>query len=829
MTRPNTNSKPSRFLCDTAKRALTRANARSKFFQPCAIALACAVALAMLGAPSSATAQTQEAVTGRQLQLSLPTQSLALTIDALARQSGVGIGLDASLAAGKTAPALQGAMTLGQALDRALANSGLTATASGSGVFIRRHADPTSTLAAVTVTASSDSPSDLPKPFAGGQVARGGSLGLLGNTDIMDAPFSITSYTAKTVEDQQVRNIADLLGRNDPSVRVTGGEGSDTDTLRIRGFDVAMEDSTFNGLPGLLSFYRSNAEFVERIEVLKGPSAMLSGMSPSGGTGGTVNAIPKRADDQALTRLTTSYLSDSRAGVHADIGRRFGKDNEWGLRVNGTLRKGDTARDFQRQDHRVGSVALDYRGERVRASVDYLYQSMRDRASRTALTVGNATMGIALPPPSGSTNFSQPWAYVESGNRTLMGRVEVDITPDLTAYAAVGRSKGWFDGKGAGNIALTSLSGNTLGFAGGSAFHLDTTSAEIGIRGIFNTGPVKHRWSLAATSLERETSYGFSSSAGSVISNIYAPVYSSEPFGIQPVAAKTASETKLPSIGLADTLSFADDKLRLTLGLRHQTVKATNFNTGTGAVTSTYDESAITPFAGLVLKAWDGGAIYANYIQGLAQGGVAPIGAINAGEVLAPYKSKQYEIGVKQEWNGFGATVSVFQIAKPSGLLDVATNRYEASGEQRHRGVEVNGFGELARGVRLLGGAAWIDAEMTKAGASAVLGNRPVGVPKVTANLGGEWDVPGVPGLTLTAAAIYTGSSYVDASNTTLIPGWTRADIGARWATQIADKKVTLRAALENAFDKRYWSVGTWNSLQLGMPRKLALSASVDF
>lgn len=795
----------------------------------CAIALACAL-MALSAAPQRALAQTPEAVISRPLQVSLPAQPLALTIDALARQSGVGIGLDASLAAGKTAPAIQGSMTLGQALERALADSGLTATANAAGVSIRRRLDTATTLPAVTVTGSAvNGPSDLPAPHAGGQVARGAQLGLLGNADIMDTPFNVTSYTAKTVEDQQARSIADLLGRNDPSVRVTGGEGGDTDTLRIRGFDVPMEDSIFNGLPGLLSFYRSTAEFAERVEVLKGPSAMLGGMSPSGATGGTINVVPKRAGDQALTRLTTSYLSDSRFGLHADVGRRFGQNNEWGIRVNGLFRSGDTARDLQRQNHRMGSVALDYRGERVRASVDYLYQSMRDNASRTALTVGAATAGISLRPPSGSTNFSQPWAFVESGNRALMGRVEVDMTPSVTAYAAAGRSTGWFDGKGPGNIALTSAAGDTRGSAAATAFHLDTTSAEIGLRGTLETGAVKHQWAVSATSLERETSYGFSASAGPVLSNIYNPIYYPEPAGIQPVPASLASRTRLPSIGIADTMSFAQDRVRLSLGLRHQTVKATNFDTVSGASTSDYDKSATTPFAGLVVKAWNGGAVYANYIEGLAQGDVAPIGTVNAGEILAPYKSKQVEVGVKQEWNGVTGTLSAFRIAKPSGLVDPASNRYAPSGEQRHRGLEANVFGQVTRGVRVLGGVAWIDAEMSETQNPATLGKRPVGVPRFTANLGTEWDLPGVPGLTLTAAAIHTGASYVDGTNATRIAGWTRADLGARFATRIADRRVVFRAVIENAFDKNYWSVGTWNSLQLGMSRTFAVSASMDF
>ena len=769
------------------------------------------------------------------LSIDIPAQPLDKALGALARQSGARIVFSTGLTESKAAPGVHGSLTVQQALQQLLAGSGLSARPAADGGYTVAPQDQGgaalegASLPAVSVAAEAESSADLPQPYAGGQVARGGRLGLLGNVDVMDAPFNITSYTARTIEDQQARNVADLLGRNDPSVRVTGGEGSDTDTLRIRGFDVAMEDSTFNGLPGLLSFYRSKVEFIERIEVLKGPNAMLNGMAPGGGVGGAVNVVSKRAGDQPMTRLTAGYLADSRADLHADIGRRFGVDNAWGVRVNGALRRGESSRDDQKQSHDLGSVALDYRGQQLRASIDYVYQSMRDRASRTALTVGSATAGWTPRAPSGDTNFTQPWAVVRSGNRTLVGRVEYDITPDLTVHAALGRSKGWFDGKGSGNIALTSVSGDIRGAAGGSAFHLDTTSGEIGITGRFTTGPIRHQWSAALSALERDMAYGFSSSAGAVVSNIYAPVHVPEPAGIQPAVARLSSRSRLPSFGIADTLSFAQDRVRLTLGVRRQTVRTDSFDTSTGAVSSRYDESATSPFVGLVVRPWEGGAVYANVIQGLAQGGTAPDTAVNAGEVFPPYKTKQYELGIKHEWNGFGGSASVFQIAKPSGLLDATTLRYEASGEQRHRGIELNVFGELARGLRLLGGATWIDARMTQAASASVVGKRPVGVPRFTANLSGEWDVPGLPGFTLTGGLTHTGSSYVDAANATLIPGWTRIDLGARWTTRVADRAITFRASLENAFNKRYWSVGTWNALLLGMPRTLALSATVDF
>ena len=116
----------------------------------------------------------------------------------------------------------------------------------------------------------------LPVPYAGGQVAGGGSLGLLGNRGVMDTPFNQTSYTAELMANQQARTIRDVLA-NDPSVRVVQAAGGGADTLFIRGFYYDSGDFGLNGLYGIAPYYSIGANFIDRVEVLKGPSAVLNG------------------------------------------------------------------------------------------------------------------------------------------------------------------------------------------------------------------------------------------------------------------------------------------------------------------------------------------------------------------------------------------------------------------------------------------------------------------------------------------------------------------------------------------------------------------------
>jgi iron complex outermembrane receptor protein len=309
-------------------------------------------------------------------------------------------------------------------------------------------------------------------------------------------------------------------------------------------------------------------------------------------------------------------------------------------------------------------------------------------------------------------------------------------------------------------------------------------------------------------------------------SNIYAPAITAPQFATRAPRIRL-SDSDLGSLALADTLSVLDERIALTLGVRRQSVESRNYSTTTGAVTSSYDESATTPLVGLVLRPHQNVALYANYVEGLSRGDIAPSTASNAGETFAPYRTKQYEAGVKLQYAGFGATLAGFQITKPSGELN--GNLFVIGGEQRVRGLEFNVYGEVISGLRILGGLALLDGKLSKTAVVANRGNDPIGVPPVQLNLGAEWDVPWLRGLTLTSALVYTGKQYIDAGNTQSLPDWARVDVGARYATEIAGRKTTFRASVQNVTAEKYWSsVASFGTFYLGSPRTYRLSMSVD-
>ncbi|MBC9208972.1 TonB-dependent receptor [Roseomonas aerophila] len=679
-------------------------------------------------------------------------------------------------------------------------------------------------LPEVNVQASALASGLLP-PRAGGQVATGGGLGLLGNPDAMDTPFNTLNVTSQRIEDSQARTVQDALSF-DPSIRGTGQQGGIFDAFYIRGFPIGEGNAgeiAFDGRYGIAPNYRVFSEYVERIEVLKGPGALLYGMAPNGAVGGVINIVPKRADED-LTRLTTDYSSDSQLGAHLDFARRYGENREFGLRFNGSYRDGDTAVDEQSRRAGVTALALDYQGERLRVWMDALWQRERfDAPSRPLLLAA----GVPIPrAPGGQRNITQSWEWSRMEDTSGLLRAEYDLTDSITAFAAIGGSESEVD-RLFGTPTITSFGGDTLHTPQHFRFEAHRYTYDAGLRARFETGPVRHTVSLQASryheALDRATVNGTP-----VASNIYTRVNRPAQDVAAPGRVPRVSETELTGLAIADTLSVLDDRVMLTLGLRNQQVETDNFNAANGQVSSRYDKSAVTPMVGLVVRPWQNVALYANYIQGLSRGDMAPATASNAGEVFAPYETEQYEIGVKLELGQLSTTVSAFQISKPSAEL--AGSRYVVSGEQRVRGLEWNVFGEITPGLRALGGATVMDPELTSSANRAVVGNRPVGVPTVQANAALEWDLPWVSGLTAGGALTYTGSQWLDTTNDRQFPAWTRADLNMRYRTEIAGRATTFRANVYNVADSKYWSsVSSYGTFSQGAPRTYLLSMTVDF
>jgi len=691
----------------------------------------------------------------------------------------------------------------------------------------------------VVVRASADASADgLKAPYAGGQVARGGRVGILGSEDVMDTPFNITNYTQKLIQDQQATSIADVL-QNDSAVRTARGYGNFQQVYMIRGLPVYSDDMSYNGLYGLLPRQYLAAELVERVEVLRGASAFLNGAAPGGsGLGGAVNVMPKRAPNEALNEFTLGVDSGGHVYESADLARRVGPDKALGLRLNATNSGGDTATAGEKDKVRALSLGADFHTGGLRVSADIATQFFKLTAPSPSVTVAS---GVAIPrAPDASKQLAQPWTYSEE--RDVFGtlRAEYDLAPKVTAWAAAG----FRNGSESNNLATTTVSDaagstNVDGFENSRKDEVRT--GEVGLRSKLTTGPVGH--TLVATygvySLDSKNAYGFANFAGLSAGTLYQPVMLAAPDESYYTGGKlddplTTARTNTSSVALADSMSLLGDRVLFTLGARRQQIKNSAYDYNTGVENSGADKTArITPVAGLVFKASRQVSLYATYIEGLVAGDIAPTSSgttivTNSGEVFKPYTTKQGELGVKVDTGRFGGTLSLFQSRKPTASL--VDGVYGVNTMQRNRGAELAVYGEAARGVRLLGGLSLLNTKMTGAAAT---GPHAIGAPNSQLNLGTEWDVSGVEGLTLSARAVHTASQYADAANTQVLPSWNRFDIGARYGFDVAGKEVTLRAALDNVANRNYWaSAGGYPGagyLVEGATRTLRMSGTVAF
>lgn len=696
-------------------------------------------------------------------------------------------------------------------------------------------------LPPVTVKASADaSAQGLSPVYPGGQVARAGRAGLLGTRDAMETPFAITSYTHQLLQDRQARSVGEVL-QNDPGVRVARGFGNFQEAYFIRGFILDSDDTAFNGLYSLLPRQYIATELFERVEVLRGASAFLNGASPGGGgIGGSLNLLPKRAPNEPLNRVSLGLAQGGQTQAAADVARRFGPDGEAGLRVNAATRSGGSA--IAGEDSRLALLALglDWRSRDLRLSGDIGWQEQRLANTRPSVALG-PTVDKVPAPPAPRSNFAQAWSY--SNERDLFGalRGEWDLSPELTAWAAAGARRS----AEANRLANLTLSDAVSGAA--SSYRFDNSrrdsvgTGEIGLRGQRQAGGMRHQWVALASHFDASKKNAYAADwRNPQASNLYGPIATSLPgFGVDTLRGGELADplrtgsTRLSSLALGDTVALADQRLLLTAGLRQQKIAIANYAYGTALPTERYAQSRSSPLLAAIYKLSPSLSLYANAVQGLSQGQTAPAKAANRGEMLAPYVSRQKEIGVKFDGAQMSGSLALFSTTRPRAYLDASSSVFSAQGKDRHRGIELALQGEAAKGLRLLGGLSWLDARQQSTGDAASDGRRVIGVPRLQANWGVEHDIAAIPGLAVDARLVHTGSSYANAANSLLVPGWNRVDVGLRYLTEVQDRLVTLRARIDNLGNRRYWaSAGGYPGqgyLVLGTPRTLFLSASVDF
>ncbi|KWS42715.1 TonB-dependent receptor [Pseudomonas syringae] len=760
----------------------------------------------------------------------VPAGSLSAALTRFAGQAGVNLSVDPALVNGRNSSGLSGEFAVEEGFARLLQGSGLQLMPVGEQAYTLIPA-PDSASAGLQLAPTSivgDSGSTDGQEYAGGQVARKGSQGMLGSRDFMETPFSMTTYTKDAVKNQQARTLGDLIA-SDPSVRATNPAGGRYEQFTIRGFSLFNSDVSYNGLYGILPTYTIDMEMAERVDILKGPSQLINGISPRGSVGGGINVVPKRATDKPITELTTSYASKGQVGAAVDVARRFGEDDKFGIRFNGVKQSGDTEWDHQSVDRDMAVLGLDFRGDRLRLSTDIGHTERDTDAPQERVQVGaNAKVPNAN---DVRDNYAQSWSKARTKDTFGAVNAEYDLSDSVMLYGGVGARKSNHDFLRHA-VSVTNDAGDFSVQPRDFTRDENVRTATAGARSWFTTGPVSHEVNLAASYFYMDFENGGARYAAAP-SNLYNPVDTPTPSNPTRADSKVYTENRFSGVALTDTLGFFEDRLLLTLGARWQRVKVDDWTDGVKGDTA-YDEEKVSPSGGILYKVTDDFSVYANYMEGLSQGKIAPSTSVNEDQIFPPFVSRQVEVGAKYDLGSFAFTASVFRIKQPAYETNTTSRVFGPNGKRRNDGVELTMFGEPMKGFRLLGGVMYIDSELTNTVNGTFDGNRAPATPKYNVNLGAEWDVPGVNGLTLTGRGIYTGSQYLDQANSKSIDSSERFDVGARYAFKVDQKDITLRANVENVMNKYYWSSAGASDdsepgLTLSTPRTYLLSATIGF
>jgi iron complex outermembrane receptor protein len=642
------------------------------------------------------------------------------------------------------------------------------------------------------------------------------NVGALGAKDPKDLPMSVVSYSSELIEAQRARTLMDIL-KNDPSVQ-NAAVGGAMDNIGIRGFPIDWTNTMRrDGMP-VAPYYDVPLENVERVDVLKGPSGFLYGVNSPGGT---VDYVLKRPTKDRFTSVTSEVRSYDGYYGALDTGGPIGEGrlgyrfNAAGGKVGNFGHSGDLRRTFV-------SGALDWAvSPRALLQLNFDYQNKRLAAQPVIGTQPNGSLPPQFDP---RTLLGQPWLQYRTSTFNVGGRFDFKLTGNWTFTTQIAQS---YNNRDAAFPDIYSVAANGDILSGDIFLSPDQSfrvlSTNTFVTGKFNTGALAHQLVTGVSTRNYEARQGGFAVLPLTVGNLFSPVYSPARGAAFP--AKTIEKNFQPSVFVSDLIDIGSH-WSVMLGVRHVGYRDDSYAPSTAG--THYATSVNVPSAGVVFKPMRSLSAYASYSEGFEQGGVAPFNALNAGQSLAPVKSKQYEAGMKADI-GSKLTVdaAVFRIEKTLQYVNAA-DYFVQAGTQRHTGVELTANGRVTRDLSIVAGAAYLHTEQQNTGDRATNGKRAANVPTFQASAFLDYRIAAVRGLSIDAGVYYVGARPLDAANTVSLPGYVRVDAGARYQTRIGGHATIFRAGVQNVTDKRYWAAANYNAVWPGQPRTLFVSAQVD-
>lgn len=665
-------------------------------------------------------------------------------------------------------------------------------------------------------------------------------VGPLGNKVWVDTPYSTTTVTKEMIENQQAQSVSELL-KYSPSTQMQARGGMDVGRPQSRGMQGSVvANSRLDGL-NIVSTTAFPVEMLERLDVLNSLTGALYGpASPAG----QFNFVAKRPTEETLRKVTLGYQSRSAFTGHVDLGGHIDDDNRFGYRVNVLNQEGEGNLDDSTLRRKLLSVALDWNiqpGTQLQLDASH-YEFIQKGYP------GSFSYGPNIKLPSAPDPKDKNLALSTAGNDLTTDTVSTRLIHYLNDDWSVTAGVGWQQA----DRAMRNVSSKIINNQGDISRSLkDSTAAgrfrvlsnTATLNGHVDTGSVGHDIALSTTGYvwSLYSAKGTGPSYSWDTTNMYHPSEMYEKGDGKIITGgdryKSSVNTQ-QSITLGDTVTFTP-KWSAMFYLSQSWIQSQNYNKS-GHKTGQIDENGLSPNAALMYKITPNVMAYVSYAESLEQGGTAPTNSDvkNAGQTLDPYRSKQYEMGLKADVSGMNLGAALFRLERPFAYVDPGDNVYKEQGNQVNNGLELTASGNVWQGLNIYSGVTLLDPKLKDTVSDTTSDKRVVGVPKVQANMLAEYSLPSMPEWVYSANVHYTGKRAANDTNTAWASSYTTWDLGTRYTTKISSVPTTFRVVVNNVFDKHYWASifpsGTDGdngspSAFIGSGREVRASVTFDF
>ena len=772
----------------------------------------------------------------------LPPASLAQTLNRIASQSGHIIALEPALVRGKQAPAVVGQMSAEQAMQAALAGSGLQLRVSSEGHFSVAPASLGGDVMELGSTSITDNYVDATSEGTGSYAARAVTLGK-GTHTLKEIPQSVTVITRKQLDDQGITDLQDALNHTTGIVGAQGiGPGV---VVTSRGFQI--DDWQYDGVPiprnnySLGNWATQDLVFFDRVEILRGASGLLQG---TGSPGGAINLVRKRGQATPTVTLTGKAGSWDHYGLQLDAGGPLTADGRVRGRLVADEDQSDSFIDYQwSKSHSLyGALDIDLNdATTVGAGISYNRQQSRPMLRG----IPRYATGKPVDVPR-STYTGARWSRAETDVTTYYLDLEHRFNEDWAFKAAAVR----MDETNTSTHQRTQTVGEGLEPDGSGVeyadwitdFHSTKLGLDMNVVGHFDTGPVAHEVTFGGnySKLTSDDGYWRTFGGNDSIFDIDhdRPEPSRDSLLAAPFGRHESSGYDIRQKGLYGAWRVKPtDRLTLILGSRvswfdysYASTTYRGLNPGQVNPTSRMTETGeVTPYAGFVYDLTREWAWYASYTDVFVPQTERAVG----NTPLKPVIGSNYETGFKGELldGRVNASIALFRYDQENRAVTDTASGFAcddwycstASGKVRSQGVEAEISGEVLSGLQLFAGYTY---NTTKFLEDPVDKGRTFSqwTPKHMLRAWADYTLPLDGQRWSTGLGFTTQSHTLGYERTYTVPGYTVWS--ARLAYQLTPE-VNVAVNANNLFDKKYWVAG-FNQLNgsnnFGEPRNFLLT-----